>query len=45
MQEVDSFGGCAEKKREEVRDWVIQLSMDQQVGSETYTDAGHCSQV
>ena len=23
---------CVDKKREEVRDWVIQLSMDQQVG-------------
>lgn len=26
------LGVCVDKKREEVRDWVIQLSMDQQVG-------------
>lgn len=32
MLEIDIFGGYVDKKREEVRDWVIQLSMDQQVG-------------
>lgn len=33
MQEVDKILVVVlDKKREEVRDWVIQLSMDQQVG-------------